>query len=75
MLSQGFGVSQVSQVSCSFISLILISSLQALADQWKTLPEAERAEYYKDAEHLKALHKIQHPEYKFSPKVKNVSKI
>ena len=76
MLSQGFGVSQVSQVTCYFfiyLFFISINCSQALADQWKTLPEAERAEYYKDAEHLKALHKIQHPEYKFSPKVKNVS--
>jgi len=53
MISQGLSVSQVSQ---------------ALSDQWRSLSEVDRSQFYKEAEHLKNLHKLQHPDYKFSPK-------
>ena len=54
LLAQGLGISQVSQV---------------LSDNWKALTEEERSKFHKEAEHLKALHKIQHPDYKYAPKV------
>merc|ERR1719402_774384 len=41
---------------------------QILSDRWKSMSVEDRAQYYKDAEHLKTLHKIQHPEYKYKPK-------
>ena len=48
--------------------------LQALSEQWKRLSEEEKRHYYREQEHLKELHKLQHPDYKFSPKtVRNVS--
>jgi len=53
MIAQGLSVSQVSQ---------------ALSDQWKSLSEVDRSQYYKEAEHLKTLHRLQHPDYKYSPK-------
>jgi len=53
MIAQGLSVSQVSQ---------------ALSDQWRSLSESDRSQFYKEAEHLKTLHRLQHPDYKFSPK-------
>jgi len=53
MIAKGLSVSQVSQ---------------ALSDQWRSLSEADRAQFYKEAEHLKNLHRLQHPDYKFSPR-------
>jgi len=53
MIAQGLSVSQVSQ---------------ALSDQWRSLSEVDRSQYYKEAEHLKTLHRLQHPDYKYSPK-------
>jgi len=53
MIAQGLSVSQVSQ---------------ALSDQWRSLSEVDRSQFYKEAEYLKNLHKLQHPDYKFSPK-------
>eukprot|EP00092_Neocalanus_flemingeri_P016630 GFUD01017991.1.p1 GENE.GFUD01017991.1~~GFUD01017991.1.p1 ORF type:complete len:2163 (+),score=717.19 GFUD01017991.1:64-6552(+) len=53
MIAQGMSVSQVSQ---------------ALSDQWRSLSEVDRSQFYKEAEHLKNLHRLQHPNYKFSPK-------
>ena len=41
---------------------------QALSEQWKSLGEEERALYYREQDHLKELHKLQHPDYKFSPR-------
>ena len=38
------------------------------------MSEGDRSQFYKEAEHLKSLHRLQHPDYKFSPKsVRNVS--
>eukprot|EP00090_Calanus_glacialis_P009738 TRINITY_DN18135_c0_g1_i1.p1 TRINITY_DN18135_c0_g1~~TRINITY_DN18135_c0_g1_i1.p1 ORF type:complete len:2159 (-),score=869.91 TRINITY_DN18135_c0_g1_i1:100-6576(-) len=53
MIAQGLSVSQVSQ---------------ALSDQWRSMSEGDRSQFYKEAEHLKSLHRLQHPDYKFSPK-------
>ena len=33
------------------------------------MSDEERSQFYKEAEHLKSLHKIQHPDYKYAPKV------
>ena len=33
------------------------------------MSEEEKSHFYKEAEHLKNLHKIQHPDYKYAPKV------
>ena len=39
------------------------------------MTEEGRSKYYKEAEHLKTLHKLQHPDYKYSPKTsKQVSR-
>ena len=43
--------------------------LQALSEQWKGLGEDEKRHYYREQEHLKELHKLQHPDYKYSPKM------
>jgi hypothetical protein len=41
--------------------------MQALSEQWKQLSEDERAQHYREQEHLRELHRIQHPDYKYSP--------
>ena len=41
-----------------------------LADEWKKLPEEEKQKYIVEAERLKNLHQIQHPNYKYSPKAR-----
>jgi len=61
MIAQGLSVSQVSQ---------------ALSDQWRSMPETDRSQFYKEAEHLKNLHRLQHPDYKYSPKtVRNTTTV
>eukprot|EP00094_Tigriopus_californicus_P002821 TCALIF_02720-PA protein Name:"Similar to sox17a-b Transcription factor Sox-17-alpha-B (Xenopus laevis)" AED:0.27 eAED:0.29 QI:0/0.5/0.4/0.8/0.5/0.8/5/0/1615 len=35
-----------------------------LADEWKSLSAEQKSEYYKESEHLKSLHQLQHPNYK-----------
>ena len=42
---------------------------QVLSDKWKAMSGEEKSVYYNEAEHLKNLHKIQHPDYKYTPKV------
>ena len=32
------------------------------------MTDEKRSKYYKEADHLRALHRIQHPDYKYSPK-------
>ena len=53
------------------LHLFLINSLnpQILSENWKSMSDEERSQFYKEAEHLKSLHKIQHPDYKYAPKV------
>ena len=45
-----------------------------LADQWKELTDEEKQKYYQDAEHLKNLHQLQHPDYKYSPRARTKKK-
>ena len=35
-----------------------------LADEWKVLTDEQKRNYYHEAEHLKGLHMLQHPNYK-----------
>ena len=42
--------------------------VQHLAEEWKKMSVEERLAMHKEAQHLKALHRIQHPGYKFQPK-------
>ena len=39
-----------------------------LADKWKSLPPEEHRKWYGEAERLKNLHQLQHPNYKYNPK-------
>ena len=43
-----------------------------LAGQWKQLDSAEQQKYFNEAERLKNLHQLQHPNYKFNPKAKRM---
>lgn len=36
-----------------------------LADKWKTLNQEQKQIYYTEADHLKNLHQLQHPDYKW----------
>ena len=69
MMKQGLQVSEVSQVNHSPICMSIPILLQALSEQWKRLSEEEKRHYYREQEHLKELHKLQHPDYKYSPKM------
>ena len=35
-----------------------------LADKWKTLNQEQKQVFYTEADHLKNLHQLQHPDYK-----------
>jgi hypothetical protein len=35
-----------------------------LADQWKILTDEQKQGFYGEAERLKSLHQLQHPDYK-----------
>ncbi len=35
-----------------------------LADEWKILTDDQKQQYYHEAERLKNLHQLQHPDYK-----------
>ena len=41
-----------------------------LADEWKTLDDNKKQRFYQEAEHLKNLHQIQFPDYKYSPRAR-----
>ena len=72
MMKQGLQVAEVSQVNLSQVHLKQNNQLillQALSEQWKRLGEEEKRHYYREQEHLKELHKLQHPDYKYSPKM------
>ena len=43
-----------------------------LAEKWKSMTSEEQAPYYTEAERLKSLHLLQHPNYKYSPKSKRM---
>merc|ERR1712004_719732 len=43
-----------------------------LAGQWKQLDSAEQQTYFNEAERLKNLHQLQHPNYKFNPKARRM---
>merc|ERR1719445_488620 len=53
-MKQGLQVAEVSQV---------------LSEQWKRLSDEEKGHYYREQDQLKELHKLQHPDYKYSPKM------
>ena len=36
-----------------------------LAQEWKALDEKQKGKFYSEAEHLKNLHQLQHPDYKY----------
>ena len=36
-----------------------------LADEWKVLSDDQKQKYYMESEHLKSLHQLQHPDYKY----------
>ena len=42
---------------------------KALSEQWKRLSDEEKGHYYREQDQLKELHKLQHPDYKYSPKM------
>merc|ERR1719414_1454773 len=39
-----------------------------LSPQWKKLSDQHKQAYYVEAERLKSLHQMQHPDYKYSPR-------
>lgn len=39
-----------------------------LADEWKTLTDQHKQQFYTESENLKNLHQLQHPDYKYSPR-------
>ena len=43
-----------------------------LADKWKQLDSEEKQHFFDEAEKLKNLHQLQHPNYKFNPKAKRI---
>jgi len=45
-----------------------------LAEQWKTMSDGDKAKYYQEANYLKNLHQLQHPDYKYSPKARKSTK-
>ena len=70
MMKQGLQVAEVSQVIISCQESILISTnSKALSEQWKRLSDEEKGHYYREQDQLKELHKLQHPDYKYSPKM------
>ena len=45
-----------------------------LADEWKTLSDQHKQVFYVEAERLKSLHQMQHPDYKYSPRSRKTAK-
>ena len=43
-----------------------------LAEKWKKLDSEEQQKFFSEAEKLKNLHQLQHPNYKFNPKTKRI---
>ena len=46
-----------------------------LAQQWKVLDEEQKSHFYTEAEHLKNLHQLQHPDYKYVLEVNAIQEI
>ena len=40
-----------------------------LADKWKMMSDAEKSRWYTEQERMKNLHQLQHPNYKYNPKI------
>ena len=41
-----------------------------LADKWKMMSDAEKSRWYNEQERMKNLHQLQHPNYKYNPKMR-----
>ena len=41
-----------------------------LADKWKMMSDAEKSRWYTEQERMKNLHQLQHPNYKYNPKMR-----
>ena len=41
-----------------------------LADDWKRMGDEDKQKFYQEAEHLKNLHQLQFPDYKYSPRAR-----
>ena len=41
-----------------------------LADKWKMMSDAEKSRWYSEQERMKSLHQLQHPNYKYNPKMR-----
>ena len=69
MMKQGLQVAEVSQVIITFSRKHPHLNSKALSEQWKRLSDEEKGHYYREQDQLKELHKLQHPDYKYSPKM------
>ena len=45
---------------------------KVLAEKWKAMDTESQQHYYQEAERLKNLHQIQHPNYKYNPKARRM---
>ena len=45
---------------------------KVLAEKWKAMDTEGQGPYYQEAERLKNLHQIQHPNYKYNPKARRM---
>ena len=45
---------------------------KVLAEKWKSMTTEDQHQYYQEAERLKNLHQIQHPNYKYNPKARRM---
>ena len=43
-----------------------------LAEKWRALDQTEKQKFYVEAERLKNLHQLQHPNYKYAPKPRRI---
>merc|ERR1719449_233035 len=41
-----------------------------LADKWKMMSDAEKSRWYTEQERMENLHQLQHPNYKYNPKMR-----
>ena len=55
-----------------FFSMDGASVSKVLAEKWKALPSNEQQEFYVEAEKLKNLHQLQHPNYKYKPQARRL---
>ena len=45
---------------------------KVLAEKWKSMNSDDQQQFYQEAERLKNLHQIQHPNYKYTPKARRM---